>query len=210
MRPHFITCILQAHTILDYLASHGHEPANIYSTRVNYNCPLHGPENSPSFYVFTDGEFQRYKCFGCGRTGDVIDLCSELEHISLKAAIKKLSRGLDITDPDAAKEVADYIESHDKRDYEKLNIEDIAVRLSVATRDYIDMVDRDLMEVVFIDKFHEKVDAIVHAMDYQSMEELYERVIDGGLLRNRLIEFNKRKEKERADRIRKQVINNEG
>lgn len=56
------------------------------------NCPVHG-EKTPSFHVHADGWF---RCFGCGRKGDVITLCQEVEKISFDGAVEKLT-GEDIT-----------------------------------------------------------------------------------------------------------------
>lgn len=51
-------------------------------------CPFH-TENSPSFFVSEKKKL--WKCFGCGKSGDVINLYSQLHHISNKQSIKILS-----------------------------------------------------------------------------------------------------------------------
>lgn len=50
-------------------------------------CPIH-TEKTPSFHV--DAKRQAYKCFGCGKSGDVINFIQEVENISFVEAIKKL------------------------------------------------------------------------------------------------------------------------
>lgn len=50
-------------------------------------CPLH-EDKTPSFSV--DPDRQRYKCFGCGEHGDVIDLIQRLHNLSFKDALKHL------------------------------------------------------------------------------------------------------------------------
>ena len=50
-------------------------------------CPLHN-DNHPSFNIYADG---RWKCFGCGRYGDVIDLWAMMHNISTKEAIVELA-----------------------------------------------------------------------------------------------------------------------
>ena len=59
-RSHFIKKILEARPIIDYLGSEGYNPVSNQKNRFNYLCTLHGPEKSPSFYVFTNDEFQYY------------------------------------------------------------------------------------------------------------------------------------------------------
>ena len=49
-------------------------------------CPFHA-EKTPSFYVFDD---QRFKCFGCGERGDVIDFVQKLYGLSFPEALKHL------------------------------------------------------------------------------------------------------------------------
>lgn len=42
-------------------------------------CPLHD-ENDPSFHIYERNGIQRYKCFGCGASGDVVDLYRNIEY----------------------------------------------------------------------------------------------------------------------------------
>ena len=49
-------------------------------------CPFHA-ERAPSFYVFPDN---RFKCFGCGEHGDVIDFVQKMYGLSFPDALKHL------------------------------------------------------------------------------------------------------------------------
>jgi len=49
-------------------------------------CPFHS-EKTPSFYVFDDN---RFKCFGCGESGDSIDFIQKLYGLSFMDALKHL------------------------------------------------------------------------------------------------------------------------
>jgi len=52
-------------------------------------CPLPGhSEKTPSFAVNESGQF--YKCFGCGKGGDVIKFIMEMESLSFSEAVKLL------------------------------------------------------------------------------------------------------------------------
>ncbi len=59
-------------------------------------CPFH-TETRPSFYVSPD--LQRYKCFGCGASGDVIKFVQDMENISFYEALEKLANrvGIDVS-----------------------------------------------------------------------------------------------------------------
>lgn len=52
-------------------------------------CPFH-KEKTPSFIVSPD--IQRYKCFGCGRSGDIFNFIQEIENIDFPEALEKLAK----------------------------------------------------------------------------------------------------------------------
>ena len=51
-------------------------------------CPFHG-EKTPSFAV--SSERQTFKCFGCGKGGDVISFIMEIEHLGFMDALDLLA-----------------------------------------------------------------------------------------------------------------------
>lgn len=51
-------------------------------------CPFHS-EKSPSFYV--DSNFQNYKCFGCGESGDLVSFVQQYENLGFRDSVKKLA-----------------------------------------------------------------------------------------------------------------------
>jgi len=52
-------------------------------------CPFH-KEKTPSFIVSPD--IQRYKCFGCGETGDIFNFVQKVENIDFVEALEKLAK----------------------------------------------------------------------------------------------------------------------
>lgn len=48
-------------------------------------CPIH-KEKTPSMKIYKDS----YHCFGCGHSGDIFKFIQEVDHVSFKAAFKKL------------------------------------------------------------------------------------------------------------------------
>lgn len=52
------------------------------------NCPFHG-EKTPSFFV--NEVMQRYKCFGCGESGDVINFLEKYEGMTFAEALEYLA-----------------------------------------------------------------------------------------------------------------------
>lgn len=52
-------------------------------------CPFH-QEKTPSFYV--SPEKGSFRCFGCGKGGDVIAFLQEIEHVDFREAVERLAR----------------------------------------------------------------------------------------------------------------------
>lgn len=52
------------------------------------NCPFHS-EKSPSFFV--NEQLQRYRCFGCGETGDVFNFLEKYEGMTFAESLKYLA-----------------------------------------------------------------------------------------------------------------------
>ncbi|RSU53999.1 CHC2 zinc finger domain-containing protein [Sphingomonas sp. S-NIH.Pt15_0812] len=53
-------------------------------------CPFHA-DRSPSFYVFGKGE--RWHCFGCGASGDVLDFVQRAYSVTMRQAAERLCGG---------------------------------------------------------------------------------------------------------------------
>ena len=60
-------------------------------TGKNYSgrCPFH-QEKTPSFIVSPD--IQRYKCFGCGKSGDIFNFVQEIESLDFPETLEKLAK----------------------------------------------------------------------------------------------------------------------
>lgn len=57
-------------------------------------CPFHG-EKTPSFTV--SPELQIFKCFGCGKAGDIFTFVQEFDHVDFKDALEDLAKMAGIT-----------------------------------------------------------------------------------------------------------------
>jgi 5S rRNA maturation endonuclease (ribonuclease M5) len=55
-------------------------------SRLKGCCPFH-EDDKPSLWVYPD----RFKCFGCGKHGDVIDFFRETEHVDFQTAVTRLA-----------------------------------------------------------------------------------------------------------------------
>ena len=52
-------------------------------------CPFH-TEKTPSFHISPDT--QRYKCFGCGQSGDIFNFIQEIENLDFPETLEKLAK----------------------------------------------------------------------------------------------------------------------
>ena len=64
-------------------------------------CPFHH-EKTPSFAINEVGQF--FHCFGCGESGDVIRLVSEMESLDFMGAVKMLAERAQIPLPELAED----------------------------------------------------------------------------------------------------------
>ncbi|MBD3250530.1 MAG: DNA primase [Candidatus Pacebacteria bacterium] len=78
--------VKQANDIVDVLS----ERLDLKRAGSSYKavCPFHN-ESTPSFFV--NQEMQRYKCFGCAESGDVIEFLEKYEGMSFLEALKYLA-----------------------------------------------------------------------------------------------------------------------
>src|SRR3989344_3784081 len=81
-----VSQIKQKLDIVDVIAGY----ISVKKSGKNYKavCPFHS-EDTPSFMI--SPEIQRYKCFGCGASGDVFNFVQEMEGIEFVDALERLA-----------------------------------------------------------------------------------------------------------------------
>lgn len=78
--------IKEALSITDFIGSY----IEVFPSGKSYKarCPFHN-EKTPSFYISPDKG--RYKCFGCGKSGDIFTFYEDIEHVTFVEALKALA-----------------------------------------------------------------------------------------------------------------------
>ncbi|MFT6178561.1 MAG: DNA primase [Paracoccaceae bacterium] len=87
-----IELILAATEIADLIGSYF--PLKRSGGDFKINCPFHG-EKTPSFHIYSAS--QRYKCYGCGESGNALSFLMEYENLPFIDAVKKLADRASIT-----------------------------------------------------------------------------------------------------------------
>ncbi len=87
-----VQTIKDAHNIIEVVGAH----VQLQRSGGNFRglCPFH-TEKSPSFFV--SETMQRYKCFGCGKTGDVFTFLQDYEGLTFYEALETLAQKAGIT-----------------------------------------------------------------------------------------------------------------
>lgn len=95
MDEQFISNLLQNTNIVDVVGSY----IQLKRSGSNYKacCPFHS-EKTGSFLVSESKQI--YKCFGCGKAGNVITFVRDYEKISFSDAVKKLADRINLQIPD--------------------------------------------------------------------------------------------------------------
>jgi len=92
MDQHIIDEIIERNDIVDVISSY--IPLKKVGSNFKARCPFH-EEKTASFVV--SPKKQIYKCFGCGKGGNVITYVQEFEKISFPEALRKLAARAGIT-----------------------------------------------------------------------------------------------------------------
>ncbi len=196
-----IKAILKEKKITDFLESRGIEPIRESGSRLSYLCPIHEGDSSPSFIVFTDGEYQTYKCFGCHSGQDIINLLCDLDHISLKQAIGVLLDGISIVQGDITdsfiNETAKIIEGKLK-DSKELEI--AMLKSGVFCRDYLKKYN-DKEEIDFFIEMYKIMDRIIRSSNVEDVETVYKILCEKGIPQ-RMALYSERKENMILDETR--------
>ncbi|WP_051188375.1 DNA primase [Proteocatella sphenisci] len=95
----FINEVKDKANIVDIISNY----VDLKNNGSNYKscCPFHN-ENTPSFVVSENKQI--FKCFGCGKSGDVIKFIEEIENVDFIEALKILAEKLNIELPQNNKE----------------------------------------------------------------------------------------------------------
>lgn len=174
MKSLLIETILKTHKITNYLRSKGiNYEGSERNGKLYYKCPLHAGDNTPSFVVYTNSEYENYYCFGCKARYNIIHLYRDLEKVTLKQAIKALGNGMQLDDDAEFAHALQQIES-DKSIQSQFTPDQIALVISRQIYDFLAITNKDPKCVEEVERIGVLVDKAVELCDFEGLHKLDE------------------------------------
>lgn len=191
--PYHIECILKEKKITDFLSDRNIYSTKSYANKVVYRCPIHAGDNDPSFIVYTNDIYQNYYCYGCGVGGNIINLMSDVDNISLRQAAYNLIQGIDIKEQDVLRSVVKAMNDGIIVDHRQ-ELGSLFLKINRVCYNYLKDIDFDKQEFLFFEQIFGKIDEIVKNKNMSLLEQIYIFLTNRGI-HLRKIRYFKEKEK---------------
>jgi CHC2 zinc finger len=170
--------IVRNRNITDYLATKGIYPVGgEVNGKLRYHCPVHAADNTPSFMVYINQEFQNYYCYGCKSKYSIIHLYKEMEKLSFADTIKQLSEGLEINVDSEINHIVLDIEKEYKN-FKDFDLDNINLLLSRNLYNYTKNVNKDKQYIEYVDKMAQTIDKCVETLDLKGIKKIDEVLPD--------------------------------
>lgn len=181
----FIDHLLTNVNIVDFMESE-FDSDFIFSKNdwANTNCPMPNHEDSsPSFGVNTTDN--KYNCFGCGQTGDVIKLVQQVEGLNFVEAIQRLSNyaGIDVEIVnldikyllrELSSTINDYFSKENISYYPGgLSEGAFLIAFSERTKKYERSCNFDAKECLWIEDVYKNLEKDINAKEYKKINKLW-------------------------------------
>lgn len=183
------------------------QAAEAYGIRVQRSgmcrCPFHD-DRTPSMKLYED----HYHCFGCGATGDVVDLVSRYFCIGPYEAAKKLASDFRIIQDSHAVQITPkrpYLTKF--REDEKLCFSVLVDYLHLLEKWKVEYAPKSMDEETWDDRFVEAcqtMDAAEHLIDMLMVSELEQRIkiVEGLMKEDTIYPLKKRLEELKKEEVR--------
>lgn len=181
----FIDQLLSTVSILDFMEKeYDSDFIGSKSGWANTNCPMPNHEDSsPSFGVNIDDN--KYNCFGCGQTGDIIKLVQKVEGLNFVESIQRISdfAGVDIEIVNLdlkylIKELSSTINDYFSKDNISLFPGGLSegaflVALAARTKKYERSCQFKDSECMWIDEIYKKIETEIENKNYKNIDKLW-------------------------------------
>jgi DNA primase len=175
--------IRSTNKIVNFLSSEGINYEYQYKGKYMYVCPFpdHN-DNNPSLAVYDSGEYDNFYCFGCKRSGDVVSLNAQLKNIPWHQSVKFFGGDLDINKNDELNFIIGKIRKESEEESMKNASDmmyDISLEVSLLGYNYLERVEFDDEEAIFLDKLYQEIDKLILSENIDSLCKIYEFILDG-------------------------------
>lgn len=151
---------------------------------LNTNCPFPDhDDSSPSFGVNTESNL--YNCFGCGKTGNIVNLVRQAEGLNFVETIQKLSlfAGLEVETSDLDLKyvlqalnstVSTYLKDiNDSKFPGGLNEAEFLIAFSERTKKHERKAEHNITELEWIDTIYKNLDQFIEEENYKKINTLW-------------------------------------
>jgi hypothetical protein len=181
----FIDQLLSTVSILDFMEKeYDSDFVNGNNGWANTNCPMPNHEDSsPSFGINVNDN--KYNCFGCGQTGDIIKLVQKVEGLNFVESIQRISdfAGVDIEIVNLdlkylIKELSSTINDYFSKDNISLfpgglSEGSFLVALAERTKKYERSCQFKDSECLWIDEIYKKIETEIENKNYKNIDKLW-------------------------------------
>jgi len=181
----FIDQLLSTVSILDFMEKeYDSDFVNGNNGWANTNCPMPNHEDSsPSFGININDN--KYNCFGCGQTGDIIKLVQKVEGLNFVESIQRISdfAGVDIEIVNLdlkylIRELSSTINDYFSKDNISLfpgglSEGSFLVALAERTKKYERSCQFKDSECLWIDEIYKKIETEIENKNYKNIDKLW-------------------------------------
>ena len=181
----FIDQLLLTVSILDFMEKeYDSDFVNGNNGWANTNCPMPNHEDSsPSFGINVNDN--KYNCFGCGQTGDIIKLVQKVEGLNFVESIQRISdfAGVDIEIVNLdlkylIRELSSTINDYFSKDNISLfpgglSEGSFLVALAERTKKYERSCQFKDSECLWIDEIYKKIETEIENKNYKNIDKLW-------------------------------------
>ena len=176
--------IKRKYSIIDYAKSKG-IPLIDRGSRYWILCPFHG-DTDPSLSIEKNGDIELFYCFGCKKSGSIIDFYAEYEHVSIGSAIEVLGQGIEFDF-----DMSDLLDEFSEKDI-KTSIMDMNIAISIHCFEYLSVIRSkctdDVIDSEFdkMDLLYKNIDELMRELNEEKISGYYEQICMGNYFTERL------------------------
>ena len=174
---YMIQKIRKDNSIIDFLSEKGFNPEKDHGDKASYICPFPSHDDTkPSFFVYRTGEYENFYCWGCKKSGDIIEAYKEVNGLRSRwEAIKRLGGDMDISYDEELRCAIDGLDE----DYEAAMMAaismpgKIALNISMLGSQHLAQFRGDQEEYEFLEKLYSTVDKCILQNDMDELLKIY-------------------------------------